>query len=128
MDLDISKYTDILYEISIQFGTKIIGCVAVLVIGFWLIGSIVKIIKKGFDTKGVDESLKPFLLGLITTLLKALVVISALGVLGIEMTSFVAILGAIGIAIGMALSGTLSNFAGGVMILIFKPFKKSVMF
>jgi len=123
MDLDLAKYMDTITEMGIQFGTKIIGCVAVLVIGFWLIGSMMKMIKKGFDKRGIDESLKPFLLGLISALLKALIVISALSVLGIEMTSFIAILGALGFAIGMALSGTLSNFAGGIMILIFKPFK-----
>ena len=70
-----------------------------------------------------DPALQSFLGSLIGMVLKVLVVISALGTLGIEMTSFVAILGAAGLAIGMALSGTLQNFAGGVMILIFKPFK-----
>jgi len=71
----------------------------------------------------MDDSLVPFLSSLVSTILKVMVVISALGMLGIEMTSFIAILGAAGLAIGMALSGTLQNFAGGVMILIFKPFK-----
>ena len=123
MDLNLSNYTDTIYEMAIQFGTKIVACIAVLVIGFWLIGSMMKVIKKGFDKRGIDESLNPFLLGIISALLKVLIVISALGVLGIEMTSFIAILGAAGLALGMALSGTLSNFAGGVMILIFKPFK-----
>ena len=73
--------------------------------------------------RDIDASLRPFLLGIINSMLKALIVISALSVLGIEMTSFIAILGAAGLAVGMALSGTLSNFAGTVMILIFKPFK-----
>ncbi len=123
MDLNISNYSDTLYEIGIQFGTKILGCVAVLIIGFWIVGSIMGIIKRSFEKRDVDPSLRPFLLGIISTLFKALIVISALGILGIEMTSFAAIIGAAGLAVGMALSGTLSNFAGGVMILIFKPFK-----
>ena len=123
MDLNLSNYSDTIYEMGIQFGTKIVACAAVLVIGFWLVGSMMKVIKKGFDKRGIDESLNPFLLGIISSLLKVLIVISALGVLGIEMTSFIAILGAAGLAVGMALSGTLSNFAGGVMILIFQPFK-----
>ena len=72
---------------------------------------------------GIDPSLKPFLVGIIGMLLKAMLVISVLGMLGIEMTSFIAVLGAAGLAVGMALSGTLQNFAGGVMILLFKPFK-----
>jgi len=75
------------------------------------------------DKSKMDESLKPFLKGLVGMLLKALLFISVLGMIGIEMTSFIAILGAVGLAVGMALSGTLQNFAGGVMILIFKPFK-----
>jgi small conductance mechanosensitive channel len=75
------------------------------------------------NKRDVDESLKPFFISLINVTLKALLVISVMGMLGIEMTSFIAILGAAGLAVGMALSGTLQNFAGGVMILIFKPFK-----
>ena len=84
---------------------------------------VVKGIDKGMTKGDVDPSLKPFLLGIIGMLLKAMLIISVLGMLGIEMTSFIAILGAAGLAVGMALSGTLQNFAGGVMILLFKPFK-----
>jgi len=75
------------------------------------------------DKRQTDSSLKPFLKGIVGILLKAMLVISVLGMFGIEMTSFVAILGAAGLAVGLALSGTLQNFAGGVMLLIFKPFK-----
>lgn len=71
----------------------------------------------------MDASLKPFLLSMISILLKIMLIISVLTMLGIEMTSFIAILGAMGLAVGLALSGTLQNFAGGVIILIFKPFK-----
>jgi small conductance mechanosensitive channel len=71
----------------------------------------------------VDDSLRPFLKSLIGTLLKVMLGISIMTMLGIEMTSFIAILAAVGLAVGMALSGTLQNFAGGVMILLFKPFK-----
>ena len=73
--------------------------------------------------RNVDESLQPFLKSLIGAILKILLVISVVSMVGVEMSSFVAILAAAGFAIGMALSGTLQNFAGGVMILIFKPFK-----
>lgn len=118
-----NNYMETIYDLGIQFGTKILGCIVVLIIGFWVLGYIMGIIKRGFDKRGIDPSLKPFLIGIISTLFKALIVISALSVLGIEMTSFAAIVGAAGLAVGMALSGTLSNFAGGVMILIFKPFK-----
>jgi small conductance mechanosensitive channel len=106
-----------------EYGLKLLGAIAV-----WLVGSIVvKAINKAFgkalDKSKTDASLKPFLLSIIGMLLKALLVITVLTMLGVEMTSFVAILGAAGLAVGLALSGTLQNFAGGVMILIFKPFK-----
>jgi small conductance mechanosensitive channel len=75
------------------------------------------------EKRKTDDSLRPFLKGIVNGLLKVLLVISVLGMLGIEMTSFIAILGAIGLAVGLALSGTLQNFAGGIMLLIFRPFK-----
>ena len=78
---------------------------------------------KLMSSKNVDDSLQPFLRSMLNISLKALLVISVLSMLGVEMTSFVAILGAAGLAVGLALSGTLQNFAGGVMILIFKPFE-----
>ena len=71
----------------------------------------------------VDESLIPFLTSMLNMVLKVMLVITVMSMLGIEMTSFIAILGAAGLAVGLALSGTLQNFAGGVMLLIFKPFK-----
>lgn len=84
---------------------------------------IASMVGKTMDKRDFDPSLRPFLTGLVGTLLKVLVVISVLGMVGIQMTSFIAIIGAVGLAIGLALSGTLQNFAGGVMLLIFKPFK-----
>ncbi|MBD78861.1 MAG: mechanosensitive ion channel protein MscS [Crocinitomicaceae bacterium] len=121
--IDFTSIYDIVLGLVVEFGTKIIGGLAVLIIGFWIISMIMKGVRKGFDQRDISPSLKPFLTSLIATLLKALVVISALSVLGIEMTSFAAILGAAGLAVGMALSGTLQNFAGGVIILIFKPYE-----
>jgi small conductance mechanosensitive channel len=121
--MDTTKIMDKITELGVTYGTKIIGAVAVLIIGGW----IVKLISKGFnkmlDKRKVEDSLRPFLKSLIGTMLKILLVITVLTMLGVEMTSFIALLGAAGLAIGMALSGTLQNFAGGVMILIFKPFK-----
>lgn len=111
------------YDLGVQYGMKLVGAVLVLIIGMAVAKRIGKLIEKLMNKKGLDPSLKPFLAGLLTGLLKVLVVLSALGVIGVEMTSFIAILGAAGLAVGLALSGTLQNFAGGVMILIFKPFK-----
>ncbi|MCB2207107.1 MAG: mechanosensitive ion channel [Bacteroidetes bacterium] len=114
---------DWLSELAVQYGLKIIGAVVVLVVGLWVIKAIMKGIKKTMNKRNLDESLKPFLLSMISILLKVMLVISVLAMVGIQMTSFIAILGAAGLAVGLALSGTLQNFAGGVMILIFKPFK-----
>lgn len=107
----------------VEYGTSLLYALVVLLLGLWVVSMITKSMKKMMLKSNLDASLVPFLSSLINTILKVLVVISALGMLGIEMTSFIAILGAAGLAIGMALSGTLQNFAGGVMILIFKPFK-----
>ena len=110
-------------QISLEYGPKLIGAIAVWIIGGWIIKAIGTGVKKALEKGNTDPSLMPFLTGIVNGLLKVMLVITVLGMLGIEMTSFIAILAAAGLAVGMALSGTLQNFAGGVMILIFKPFK-----
>jgi len=110
-------------ELILYYGPKLIGAIIVLIVGLWLVGFLTRNFSKILDKRDIDASLKPFFRSMITILLKVLLVISVLSMLGIQMTSFIAILGAAGLAIGLALSGTLQNFAGGVMILIFKPFK-----
>lgn len=109
--------------LALEYGQKLGMGILILVIGLWIAGMITNGVKKVMQKRGLDPALQSFLGSMLGITLKVLVVISALGTLGIEMTSFVAILGAAGLAVGMALSGTLQNFAGGVMILIFKPFK-----
>ena len=120
---NMNVYVEQLKEMAISYGPKVIGAILVLLIGFKIAKIASNQVRKGLSKGKFDDSLVPFLSSLIATLLKVLVVISAMGMLGIEMTSFIAIMGAAGLAIGMALSGTLQNFAGGVMILVFKPFK-----
>ncbi len=110
-------------EIVLTYGPKLAAAVVVYIIGSWVVKLVVKGVSKGMEKGGVDPSLRPFLVGIVGMLLKVMLIISVLGMLGIEMTSFIAVLGAAGLAVGMALSGTLQNFAGGVMILLFKPFK-----
>lgn len=110
-------------DLAFEHGPRILGAIAVLIIGLYIAKFIEKIASKMMEKSNVDDSLRVFIKGFLGALLKVLVVITVLGMVGIEMTSFIAILGAIGLAVGMALSGTLQNFAGGVMILIFKPFK-----
>jgi len=107
----------------VTYVPKIIIVILIWFIGIWII----KILSHGFgklmDKKDLDPSLKPFLKRLFNMLFKVILFITILGTLGIEMTTFVAIIAAAGLAIGMALSGTLQNFAGSVIILIFKPYK-----
>ena len=122
-NIDFSKYVDLMSQMAIEFGGKIVAGLAILILGFWIVGMIMGVLRRRLEKQDLSPSLKPFILGLTRMLLRVLVVISALGALGIEMTSFVAILGSAGFAIGLALSGTLQNFAGGVMILFFKPYK-----
>lgn len=121
--MDHEKLITQLTTIIMDFGPKIVAAIFVWIIGAWIIKALILGLSKVLDKGNVDESLKPFVKGLCSTLLKILLAITVLGMIGIEMTSFIAILGAAGLAVGLALSGTLQNFAGGVMILIFKPFK-----
>jgi small conductance mechanosensitive channel len=111
------------YDAVVTFGPRLIGAIIVLAIGWWVIKLLQKGLQKGFEKRDMDPSLRGFLNSIIGILLKIMLLISVVGMLGVEMTSFIAILAAAGLAIGMALSGTLQNFAGGVMLLLFKPFK-----
>lgn len=120
---EINKYSEEIGHFIITYGPQLIGAIITLVIGLWVIKRITNSISKGFEKKGIDPSLRPFLISLIGVALKIFLIISVLSMIGIAMTSFVAIIGAAGLAVGLALSGTLQNFAGGVIILILKPFK-----
>ena len=117
------QYVDTLINLFVVWGPKLAGAVLALIIGLWLANMITGGLSRRMEKNEVDPSLRPFLESLVSALLKVLVLVSVLSMVGIEMTSFIAILGAAGLAVGLALSGTLQNFAGGVMILIFKPFK-----
>lgn len=112
-----------LMDFVVEYGLKIVGGIAFLIIGLWVAKIINKSIKKLMIKQNVDEALIGFIGSLIGIGLKALVVISTMGMIGIEMTSFIAILGAAGLAVGLALQGTLQNFAGGTLILLLKPYK-----
>ncbi len=121
--MDYQKYLDL----TIAFVEKNIGNVIVafiiLIVGFWLTKKTVKVIRKLMEKRGVDITLQKFLGDLIGWILKILIVITAISQVGVETTSFIAILGAAGLAVGLALQGSLANFAGGALIMIFKPFK-----
>ncbi|HPK10333.1 MAG TPA: mechanosensitive ion channel [Saprospiraceae bacterium] len=102
---------------------KLVGAILILIIGFWLANLISKIVGKRLDKMGLDKDIQPFLKSLVSVLLKVLVVLTAAGVVGVEITAFAALLAGAGLAIGAAMSGTLGHFASGVMILIFKPYR-----
>lgn len=121
--MDIVTIETSLKNIILKYGPKLIMAIVVLIIGLWLIKILTRTLSKLLQKKNIDISLQSFFKSIVGVLLKVLLVISVLGMLGIEMTSFIAIIGAAGLAVGMALSGTLQNFAGGVIILIFKPFQ-----
>ena len=121
--ISFDKLSEQISTLIITFGPRLIGAIITLIIGWWIIKLIQKGIRKAFEKRSMEASLKSFLISMISILLKTMLLVSVIGMVGVEMTSFIAILGAAGLAIGMALSGTLQNFAGGVMILLFKPFK-----
>jgi small conductance mechanosensitive channel len=105
------------------YAPKVLLAIGVLVVGFWATNRIVGVIDKRLEKRGFDPSLRPFLKSLAGVLLKMAILISVATMVGVETTSFVAVLGAAGLAIGLALQGSLGNFAGGVLILMFKPIK-----
>lgn len=110
-------------KLIVTWGPKVLGSLATLIIGSWVIRMIMRGIEKMLGTRHVDETLRPFIRTLILFALYAMLFITVAGMVGIETTSFIAVLGAAGLAIGLALQGSLQNLAGGVMILLFRPFK-----
>ncbi|MGY6648888.1 mechanosensitive ion channel family protein [Wenyingzhuangia sp. IMCC45574] len=122
-NLDLEKLFDQYLPIITDYGIKIVTALLLLLIGLWLVKKIDKLIAKAFQKTKIEVSLQKFLGDLMNWGLKALLIITVLGQLGIATTSFVAILGAAGLAVGLALQGSLGNFAGGALIMLFKPFK-----
>ena len=107
----------------ISFGGKLLLAILIFVVGRWLIKKITGLIKKIMTKRDVDKSLFSFVTSLVSITLNLILAITIISILGIETSSFIALFASAGVAIGLALSGTLQNFAGGVMILLFKPFK-----
>jgi len=125
MDIEkIEHYIQMVGEMSLQFGVKFLLAVVVYLIGKWLIDKTLKLVDLSLNKKQVEATLHQFLLSITRTFLKAIQIIIFASMIGIETTSLIALLGAAGLAIGLALQGSLANFAGGVLILLFKPFKK----
>jgi small conductance mechanosensitive channel len=117
---DLGYYLARLQDLAVLYLPKVVAALVLLVVGWWLISWVSRLVAKA--TAHFDVSLSSFLTSLFNIAFKVLLLISAAGMVGFETTSFVAILGAAGLAVGLALQGTLANFAGGVLILAFKPF------
>ena len=117
------SYIDTAVELTMQYAPKVVLALLVLLIGVWIINRFVTAVSHSMERHEVEPTLQRFLRSLINITLKALLLISVASMVGIETTSFVAMFGAAGLAIGLALQGSLANFAGGVLILIFRPFK-----
>lgn len=119
----LEHYSHQAYALTIEYAPKIVIGALVLIIGFWVIKQMGKLSERSMKRRGVDVSLSTFIRSLIAIGLKVILLITVAGMVGIQTTSLVTILGAAGLAIGLALQGSLSNFAGGVLVLVFKPYK-----
>lgn len=106
-----------------EYGLKIIGAFIIYIIGSFIIKKLMKVLKKMMMKKDYDESLQKFLVSLASWSLRIFLIILVISTLGVDTTSFAAVIAAAGLAIGLALQGSLSNFAGGVLLIIFKPYK-----
>lgn len=123
MKEEVNKYWDELIRILIDFVPKVVGAIIILIVGLWAINQLSRLFKKLMAKREVDPSVSIFLQSLVKWGLKILLFIIVISKLGVPTTSFVALMGAAGLAVGMALQGSLGNFAGGVLILLFKPYR-----
>lgn len=119
----LTRYVSVFMETIVQYAPSLILAILALLIGLRIINRVSNIIEKYMKQAGVGDDIRPFLTSMMNISLKILLVFSVAGIVGIETTSFVAVLAAAGFAVGLALQGSLSNFASGVMILIFHPYR-----
>lgn len=114
-----------LVDNAVAFGLKVLAAFAIYIVGAWIIKKVKKILTRIFDKRGTDDAIASFVLSIAGIAMTIMLIIITIGALGIDTTSIAALLAGGGMAIGMALNGTVQNFAGGIMIIIFKPFKAS---
>lgn len=120
--MDLEKFYHQVYQWLLKYGLRFVIGLVVLIVGLWLIKLLIKWIQGRMQHRNVAASAKPFLLSLTSIALRLLLILGVMQILGIEMTLFATLVGAFGVAAGLALSGTLQNFASGVIILLLKPF------
>lgn len=116
-------YIDQLYNLLLEYGPKVIAAFLLLIIGLWIIRRITASFREMLKRRQVDDSLRPFLASLVDVGLKVALLLMVAGQVGIETTSFIAIFSAVAFAVGLALQGSLGNFASGVLILLFRPYR-----
>jgi len=121
--MNVEQVTAVSVDLLTKWGFKVVGAIALLIVGRMVAGLLRKLTRRAMKRAAVDATLIPFLSSLVYYLALAVVLIAVLGLFGIQTTSLVAILGAAGLAVGLALQGTLSHFASGIMLLIFRPFR-----
>lgn len=118
-----AEYVDMAVELSLNYGPRLVLALVVLVVGLWIINRFVALFGKGMERSRIEPTLAKFLGNLTSIGFKALLLISVASMIGVETTSFIAILGAAGLAVGLALQGSLANFAGGMLVLLFRPYR-----
>jgi small conductance mechanosensitive channel len=120
--MKIEKFYNEAYDWVIRYGPRFVIGLMVLFVGLWLIKLILNRSHRGMHRKEVDPTLKSFLASLLGVVLRVLLILGVMQIMGIQMTLFTALVGAFGVAVGLALSGTLQNFASGILIMLLKPF------
>ena len=123
MPQELTDYSHEAVGMALFYGPRLLLALVTLFVGLWLIRMLVRGFDRGMDRAGVEATLQRFLLSLANVLFKGLLIVSVVSMIGVETTSIIAMLGAAGLAVGLALQGSLANFAGGVLILFFKPFR-----
>ncbi len=122
-DIDLESVITSLGQTAVHFAIKLTASVFILVVGLWLAGRVSRSVRRGMERRNLDPSLKSFVGSFVSIVLRIIAIVISLTTVGVQMTSIVAVLGAGALAVGMALSGTMQNFAGGIIILFLKPFK-----
>jgi small conductance mechanosensitive channel len=120
--MNLEKFSTTIYTLAVTYGLKIIVGILVYLAGLWVIKLLKRGIRRKMTQKQIHSSLQPFFLSLSITALHVLLIIAVMEIIGIQLTIFTAVIGAFGVTAGLALSGTLQNFAGGIFILLLKPF------
>ena len=120
---DPGAFVEELGQKAVEFGFKVLAALAIYIVGAWLISVIAKLLRRSFERRGTEKTVSSFIISFLKIVLWAILIAIVIGALGINTSSIAALLAAGGVTIGMALSGTVQNFAGGLILLIFKPFR-----